>query len=222
VLGYRKDGRPIFPIAGGAPDDDIDTDMDGGDDDADKDGDGGKDGEHDEDDDDESDDDESDDDEDDDAKLGEKGEKALRAERDKNKALRKELRELRKKGKGEPDAEEKAAQAAEAKWKPVFVREKASAALREAGLIGKPNRLLKLLDIDALDVDIDEDDGSVDIDGLDDQIAELRKDYPSLFRSKRGGGAIDAGDRDADRLRNGGKAKSATELQAAALLGRSR
>jgi hypothetical protein len=212
-LGYRRDGRPIWPILGAAPDDDIDVD-DEGDKDEDEDE---HEGEHDDDehDDDEHDDDEHDDDEHGNDKLGDAGKKAIQREREKVKALRKENRDLKAKAAGAPD---EADTKAEAKWKPVFVRREATHALREAGLIGKPDRLLRLLDIDALDVDIDEESGDVDIDGLDDQITDLRKEYPSLFR-KRGSSSIDAADRDEIGGRRKEK-RSATQLQADLLLGR--
>lgn len=215
MLGYRKDGRPIFPIAGGAPDDEDDVGDMGEDG---KDGeDGGKpDGEKDDDDADEGDDEDKPDGEDDDEKLGEAGKKALEAEREKNKRLRRELREAKAKSKDKPDEAEAKA---EARWKPVFVRREAAHALQEAGLIGKPDRLLKLLDIDKLDVELDEETGEVDVDGLADQVAELRKDYPSLFR-KRGSSAIDAADKGGERLGSERTSKlSATEKQARILRG---
>lgn len=210
VLGYRKDGRPIHPIAGGAPDDDdVGDDPDGGKDDDKPDDDS--------DDSDDSDDDKPDDDkpddEDDDEELGDAGKKALQKERDKNKELRRKLREATKKKDGDPDEAEAKA---EEKWKPAFVKTAARSALEKAGLIGKPDRLLRLLDMDDLEVDIDEESGEVSIDGLDDAVAGIRTDYPALFR-KRGSSAIDASDRDERRTK---REQSATERQAAFLLGR--
>ena len=113
-----------------------------------------------------------------------------------------------------PDIETARAQgeaAAVSTWKPLLVNMDARSALAEAGLIGKPDRLLKLLDLDEIDVDPD----SGEIDGLEDQIEDLRKDYASLFR-KRGSRRINGADRDSSVDR---KKMSATELQAAALLG---
>lgn len=220
-LGTRKDGRLIWPILGGAEDDDdVGDDPAGGGKPKDKEKDKGADDDE-SDDDDETDesDDESDEDEPDadDEKLGEPGKKALQKERDKVKALRKENRALKKAKEGAPDEAETKA---EARWKPVFVRREAAHALVAAGLIGKPDRLLKMLDVDKLDVDIDEDTGDVDIDGLEEQVSGLRKDYPSLFR-KRGSGSIDASDRGGDRLNGGSKRdRTATQIQADALLGR--
>ena len=99
---------------------------------------------------------------------------------------------------------------AAAKWKPVLVNREARAALKDAGLIGETGPLLKLLDLDDIDVT---DDG--DVEGLDEQIADLQRQYGALFRKKRGGSAIDA----SDRGRDSGKKKSASEIQAEALRG---
>lgn len=79
-VGFRKDGRPVWPILGAAPEGDGD----------DSDGDDGTDGQ------DEGGSDADGDDsgpDDGDKPLGEKGEKALRAEKDKRKAAQKQLRE---------------------------------------------------------------------------------------------------------------------------------
>lgn len=55
------------------------------------------------------------------------------------------------------------------------------AALEEAGWNGRNmNRMLKLLDLDSVEVD---SDGEVD--GLKDQIDELRKDFPEFFKRQR-------------------------------------
>jgi hypothetical protein len=117
---------------------------------------------------------------------------------------------------------------ADGKWKPMVVRSAARAAFTEAGLVlPKGNaeramkRVMRLLDIEDLDIT---DDG--DVDGLTEQVEEIKSDYPDLFASNgtgtggraRGGGRVDA----SDRGTGGGKAKSASELQAAALLGSSR
>lgn len=205
---------------GGGGDDDNDVDDTGTDDDDDSD------------DTDDTDDDDADDDDDGkpDAKLGDAGKRALKAERDKVKDLRKQLRELRSsKGKdgadkdgkddGKDERDEDADQAAALVLaKPVIIRSAATAALKEAGLIGEPGRLVRLLDLKTIDVELD-DDGEPDIDGLDDQIEDLVKDYPQLFAKKRtGAGSINGADR--SRRDNSPKAKSATERQAAGLLGR--
>lgn len=189
---------------------------------------GGKDDDADDDDDeldDDDEDDDSDDEDDDDEDLGPKGKKALNAEREANKRLRRENRALRKAGgKTEDDEDEddkddtktavsKAEAGRDAVWKPLLVRQAASAALASAGLIGKPDRLLRLLDLE--DIDVDPKTG--EIDGLADQIKDFRREYRELFRRK-GSSSIDAGDRDDDR--DDGKAKTATERQAQMLVGR--
>jgi len=125
-----------------------------------------------------------------------------------NRLALKELREKAEEGNSETEVE-KARKAAEASWKPRVVKSAAKAALLSAGA-GKPERLLKLVDVDKCDVD---EDG--DVAGLDDQIDELREEYPELFEAKTTKRTrVETGDRTAKP-----RTKSATELQAAALLG---
>lgn len=93
----------------------------------------------------------------------------------------------------------------------------AKAALLGAGV--NPARVVKavgLLDLDELDLD---DDG---LDGVDDAIEDLRKEWPELFAKKRVKRESTAGtqDRDGERESRRGKAKTASELAAAKLLGR--
>ena len=93
----------------------------------------------------------------------------------------------------------------------------AKAALLGAGV--NPARVVKavgLLDLDDLDLD---DDG---LDGVDDAIEDLRKEWPELFAKKRVKRESTAGtqDRDGERESRRGKAKTASELAAAKLLGR--
>jgi hypothetical protein len=93
----------------------------------------------------------------------------------------------------------------------------AKAALLGAGV--NPARVVKavgLLDLDDLDLD---DDG---LDGVDDAIEDLRKEWPELFAKKRVKRDSVAGERDRDGERESrrGKAKTASELAAAKLLGR--
>lgn len=127
---------------------------------------------------------------------------------------RKEADELKRRGETDTEAavrsaREEAEKAAEDVWKPRFVRKAAAAALVEAGLNGPADRLLKLIDMD--EVEIDEDG---ELSGLDQQVRSLKKDFPSLFGA-RGGGAIDGADR-------GGRAsggKPGLSKASAALLG---
>jgi hypothetical protein len=93
----------------------------------------------------------------------------------------------------------------------------AKAALLGAGV--NPARVVKavgLLELDDLDLD---DDG---LDGVDDAIEDLRKEWPELFAKKRVKRDSVAGERDRDGERESrrGKAKTASELAAAKLLGR--
>ncbi len=126
----------------------------------------------------------------------------------KNRLALKELREKAEEGNSETEVE-KARKAAEASWKPRVVKSAAKAALLSAGA-GKPERLLKLVDVDKCDVD---EDG--DVVGLEDQIDELREEYPELFEAKSTKRTrVETGNRDAVPRK-----KSATELQAASLLG---
>lgn len=209
---------------GGGDDFDVDDDTkDDGDDGTDDDGD----------------DDDDTDDEDDDAPLNSEGKPVTKKDWEAvNKALRAARREARqaRRGRNKTDdgkddktddgtddkADEtriraEAENAAMQTWKPVVVNERARAALKDAGLIGDPGRVLRLLDMDDIDVDLD-DSGKVTVDGLTEQVEDLRKDYPHLFR-KRGSRRIDAGDRDEINEKRKGK-RSASEIQADVLLGR--
>ncbi len=134
-------------------------------------------------------------------------------------AARKEAREAKKaKGKDGTDNATTDVQAVEAAvteavtpWRTVVVNERASAALTAAGLIGSTAPLLRLLDTAAVDVELE--DGQLVVDGLDEQVAGLKRTYPQLFR-KPGAGSIDAAER-----RSTTDKRSATEIQAAALRG---
>jgi hypothetical protein len=146
---------------------------------------------------------------------------ALRKERAKNRKRR--GAEDKGDDKGDDDASEKAAKAEREKWKPMVVRQAATSALSEAGLVlpDDPDdrrralkRALRLLDLGDVEVD---DDG--DVDGLDDAIADLKDDMPELFTRKRASGKINGADR---RERGEGKVKTASEIQAQGLLGKGR
>jgi len=116
-----------------------------------------------------------------------------------------------------------AAAEADGKWKPKVVRSAARAAFIEAGLVlPKKNadavlgRVLRLLDVDDLEIS---DDGEVD--GLSDQVEEIKSDFPDLFvaNGRSRAGRVDGADRGTGGT---GKAKTASELQAAYLLGTAR
>lgn len=163
------------------------------------------------------------DDDDGDEKLRDEGKRALEAERQKVKDLRKQLREAKKgaptdapkDGKPTPEIERArldGESAAVATWKPLVVNTAAAGKLAQAGLVGSPDRLVKMLDLD--EIDVDPTDGSID--GLDEQISDLKKDYPMLFRrttgrridsadrGERNRKPMDATERQAEQLRSGG------------------
>jgi len=112
--------------------------------------------------------------------------------------------------------------AADGRWKPMVVRTAARAAFIEAGLVLPKNnadaamrRVLKLLDVDDLDIG---DDGQVE--GLREQVDEIKADWPDLFASTRSRpGKVDGADRGSQ---GSGKPKTASEIQAAQLLGSTR
>lgn len=127
-----------------------------------------------------------------------------------NEALKKERKEhralKRAKGKagadGEPDEAmlEKATEAAEAKFKPLLVNQAAKAAFVSAGLKlpeGREDSVMKrvLKQLDMEDLELDEDG---EVDGLDDQIADIKADFPELFEApkrRRTGRQIDGAER---------------------------
>lgn len=101
---------------------------------------------------------------------------------------------------------EAARKEAEEKWRPRYVKAETRAALMAAGC-SNPARLVKLVDMDSLEVD---DDGEVS--GLEAAIKALRKEWPEAFPSKAGGTRdVDAGNRGE---RDSGGPKSAAELLA--------
>lgn len=67
----------------------------------------------------------------------------------------------------------------EGKWKGRLVQTEARIALVEAGAVGDVNRVLRLVNIN--DVSLNEDG---DLEGLEDQIKTLKKDYPEFFDKK--------------------------------------
>ena len=179
-IGYLTSGVPVWPVRGGEggeggegdDDEGIDTGAggDGDDDDEDDDDDGkGKKG--------------------DDAGKGKKyvaptedewrrTQAALTRANGDAKRHRLKVRELSKPKEGETDA----AQAeAEKRYKPVAIRSAAKAAFLEAGLAdASPERvkkLLRMVDLDEVDVDADGD-----VTGLDEQIESVKDDYPELFK----------------------------------------
>ena len=147
----------------------------------------------------------------------EKTQKALAKANNEAKTRREELSALRKQGEdASTTASREAAEAAEKKFKPIAVRSAAKSALLEAGLQGAtPERVAKLvrmLDIDALDID---DDGEVTC--LTEQVASVKKDYPELFTAQeKKVTRLQGSDRTPS---NGNRPRRSSDLLAAQVLG---
>lgn len=132
---------------------------------------------------------------------------ALRKARRDARAAKRRTGSAPKDGEAAPDVDEvrtAAEQAAAAKFRPMVIRSAARSAFAEAGLVvpeGKADaalgRALRLLDLDDLEIT---DDG--DVEGLAEQIEEIKADFPELFagaqRPRRAarvdGGASSSGD----------------------------
>lgn len=97
--------------------------------------------------------------------------------------------------------------ASDAKWKPKVIANAAKAALVAAGLTGSPDRMIRMLDHEDLDVG---DDGAVD--GLDEQIAELKTEYPDLFKTVKTTKTKTSVNGGRQSVSEGGKKKSSAEL----------
>jgi hypothetical protein len=187
VVGYVA-GRPVYNIAGGAPDSDDTGDDDGEDDDTSTD----------------ADDDDSDvEDEapkpkppakpeapkpgDDDYVAPSKSEwartqAALKKANDDAKRHRLRNKELEEKTRADETDHEKALREAreegESRFRAPLVKAAARAALSDAGVSGPADRVLRLLDMDGLSID---DDG--DIVGLESEIDRIRSEYTEFFQT---------------------------------------
>lgn len=95
---------------------------------------------------------------------------------------------------------QEAAKESDSRWKPIVVKQAARAALAEAGLVKNPNRLLRMLDMD--DIDVSEDG---EIDGLDEQIRDFKKEFPEFF-GRRSPRDVDGGDKGSRASRGKGSA----------------
>lgn len=99
-------------------------------------------------------------------------------------AKEQELKELQQKNESDSEkavreAEERAAKAVTDRYKPALVRTGATAAILGAGpKNGKAgvNRLIKLMNLDAIDVTDD-----FELEGVEDEVARLVEEYPELF-----------------------------------------
>jgi hypothetical protein len=116
------------------------------------------------------------------------------------------------------DVDAKAEAKASEVWKPRLIKTAAKLAFAEAGA-KNPARLIKMLDVNDLEVD---DDG--DVDGLEDQIDSLKDEFPELFnqpaeeRPRKRPGRVDAGTGGGSNTTK----KSATERQAEGLFGKTK
>ncbi|WP_433699094.1 hypothetical protein [Nocardiopsis sp. CA-288880] len=191
-------GRPVWPVLGGAPDDEDQDEKDAGDEDApaedtdtDEAPEGTSDGENAED--------------EEDAPLGPKGVKALAAEKERRRAeakrrreLEAELAQLKNGGKAEdPDQiRRQAEQAATAKANTRLLRAEVRAVA--AGKLADPKDALLHIDLDQFEVD---ENGDVDSDEIADAITDLitRKPYLAAAPAKRFQGTGDGGTRTGSR-----------------------
>jgi hypothetical protein len=104
--------------------------------------------------------------------------RAMKKAQEDTRRWRKKAQELEQ---GKEGASEEAGKQVADKYRPLLIQTKAQAALLEAGVeTGKAARALKLLDLSDLDVD---DDGEVD--GLTDQVDDLKNEWPELFEAKQ-------------------------------------
>ncbi|GAA0989223.1 hypothetical protein Q7689_09765 [Nocardiopsis tropica] len=184
-------GRPVWPVLGGAPDDEDQDEKDAGDEDApaedndtDEDTEGTSDGP---------------DEDEEDAPLGPKGVKALAAEKERRRTearrrreLEAELAELKSGGKkDDPDQiRRQAEQAATAKANTRLLRAEVRAVA--AGKLSDPKDALKFLDLDQFEVG---EDGDVDTQEITDAIEGLlaSKPYLAAATAKRFQGTGDGG-----------------------------
>jgi hypothetical protein len=93
-------------------------------------------------------------------------------------------RELEEKTRANETEHEKALREAreegEKRYRAPLVKAAARAALSEAGLGGSTDRVMRLLDLEALSVD---DDG--DVVGLDGEVARIKDEYPEFFQAEK-------------------------------------
>lgn len=235
-LGYRADGRPIWPIMGGAPEDDEEDEAAGG----------GEDDEEDE--------GEGDDEEDpfDGLSVGDK--QRIKSSFEKAKSDAKRWREFaqgktdvapdgtKRKAKSEDDEDdastktksktftrrdlddtrEEARAAGREELMPVLIEVAATHALAEAGMVLPKNeeareaklaRVMRLMDAD----DVRVEDGKLV--GLSDAVAGLKRDFPEWFgKGTNGRGVGRPGNTGGGRTAKD-KPKSATEIQMEAIFG---
>lgn len=221
AVGWRKarpgeddtELYPIWPVLGGAPDEDDDQDDDAGDgdegDDDGQDDDAGDDGDGDQDDDGGDDDGQDDADPDGADQLGDKGKRALasmkgkwRKERDQRKELERQLAAKKNGGDGD-DAVAKATAAATAKANTRIIKAEIRAAA--AKKLADPRDALRFLDLEQFEVD---EEGEVDAEEIADAIDDLIKSKPYLAAQGR---QRFQGTGDGGAARKAGRPKQLTE-----------
>lgn len=206
LLGFKKNGQPFFLIAGGAPEDDDQGDDGNSDDETDSGDDVTDDSTDDAD-------DVTDDGGQDDKKDGSQGKKpttkpstrpapakadgddpaaglkkALTAERARARNLEREFKELQKKHATAEErqlleAKEQASAEAEERVKGPLIKALAASELRVAGVQTGTAKLVGLLDLSKVELG---DDG--ELVGLEEQIEELKDEFPNLFAASTGNG----------------------------------
>ncbi|MCX5365939.1 phage scaffolding protein [Streptomyces sp. NBC_00124] len=142
---------------------------------------------------------------------------ALKKANDDAKRNRFRAKELEEKTRADETEHEKALREAreegEKRYRAPLVKAAARAALSEAGLGGSTDRVLRLLDLEALSVD---DDG--DVIGLDGEVARIKDEYPEFFQTDKPKSRVRP--TAADRKPAEERPKSSAERHAAKVLGR--
>ena len=228
ILGYRKNGAPIYEIKGASPDDASNNDGggqdDGADDDADNDDGAGDD------------DGDDGDDKDDDKPLGEKGERALRAEKQRRKEAQRELRayknlgltpeqiaELNRKGDRKsdgddkddgPDPEEVRRQAREEAAQEALQERVADKIEAKARAFADAEDAVAIL-LRTNDINDFIDDGKIDVDAITEALDDLGQNKPHLLaQGKRFQGSGDGGARRSKPKRPGSIGEAVTRKYA--------
>lgn len=148
-----------------------------------------------------------------DEKLGEAGVKALQRERQARKDAEKELKRIQRENE---DASAKALREAteqvEQRYHGIIAKSAFKVALAEAGLRKGQDKMLRLLELEDVEVD---DDG--DVTGVEEQVRNLKREFPELFaRGSESRGKGDGGSKGTPP----NKPKSSAERLAASVLGR--